>query len=181
MGAVADESRVSLLLADYAAADGAGKVNALGLGWGLAGVNPQTGMTPPQAVVAMLDSPPSLYGEAFSVTLTLYGEGDRPVEVPGPSGQLGALRLTHQARIDEPRFAPGANVPRNVVWAHTQVILNLANGIRLAPGHLYTWRLEIDATQDPKWAVSFYVPAAPGAPVFGGPANPASIPGIDPM
>lgn len=182
MSVVAERSRVAVILADHAAADSSGKVNALGMGWAVSGNNSQTGLTAPQAVVVFIDSPPELYGEEFALTLTLRDEDGEPVELPGPPGAGGTMRVSQAARVEEPVFPPGAGIPRRMLWAHTQVILNLGNGLPLRPGHLYTWSLDIDTTHRPEWAVSFYVPgpaSEPSRPVFGGPSNPTNIPGVD--
>lgn len=176
MSPVGERSRVALLLADYAAADAVNKINALGIGWSISGFDAATGLTAPQTVVALIDSPPDLYGEPFVLTLTLRDESDQPVSVPGPTGGAEAMRVTQNARVEEPLFPPGANVPRGVAWSHTQVTLNIANGLPLPVGRMFTWTLEIDSDRDPRWAVSFYVPGPPQGPVLGGPANPASIP-----
>lgn len=176
MSAVAERARVAVLLSDYAAVDAANKINLLGLGWAVTGADPSSGLTAPQTVVVLIDAPPDLYGEDFAVTLTLRNADDEPVELPGPAGAMQAMRIAQNVRVEEPVFAPNLNVPRRAVWAHTQIILNLANGLPLALGQPYTWTLEIDSTQDPRWAVSFFVPGPRSAPVFGGPANPATIP-----
>lgn len=176
MSAVAERSKVTVILADYAAADAVNKVNILGTGFQIAGVDAATGLTSPQTVVVFIDTPPEQYGEDFAVTLTLRGMDDRPVELPGPAGTPQAMRVAQNLRVEEPIFPPEANVPRRITWAHTQIIFNIANGLPLAPGQLYTWTLEIDSTRDPRWVASFYVPGPRPRPVFGGPSNPASIP-----
>lgn len=178
MSDVGERSRVSVLLADYAAADAVGKVNVLGVGWSITALNPQSGTTTPQTVVVMVDSPPDLYGEDFALSLTLRNSDGHPVEVPGPTGAPQAMRVGQNVHIDEPAFPPGTNVPRHTMWAHTQVLLNLGNGIPLPPGHLYTWSVDIDGTHRTDWEVSFFVVAPPSLPVFGGPAGPSDIPDV---
>jgi hypothetical protein len=176
---IADEARVAVFLADYAAADAVNKINAIGLGWAVTGTDPSTGLTAPQTLVAMLDVPPDRYGEDFTLTLTLRDEAGAPVALPGPAGTPQPMRIAQIVRAEEPTFGPAMNVPRDVLWAHVQVVLNLGNGLPLQPG-LYSWQLDIDGKEDPKWRASFYVPGPRPAPVFGGPANPAHIPGVDP-
>lgn len=170
---------MTIFVTDYAATDAVSKINALGIGWTVTGTDPSTGMTAPQALVAMIDLPPELYGQDFSMTVTLRDATGDPVMLPGPAGTPQAMRIAQVARAEEPVFPPEMFVPRHLVWAHVQMILNLANGLPLPPG-LYTWSMEIDGNEDSRWATSFYVPGKRPDPVFGGPANPAQIPGVDP-
>ncbi|EYR65026.1 hypothetical protein N866_18830 [Actinotalea ferrariae CF5-4] len=178
MSPISDSARVSLFVADYAAPDAIQKLNIIGAGWAVTGVNPETGLTAPHAVVAFIDVPPDHYGEDFAFTLTLRGPDGQPVRVPGPTGQVEPLRIAQTLRAEEPQFPPEVNVPRRTVWSHTQVALNMSNGIPVQVGSLYTWTLDIDGNTRPAWAVSFYVPGPRPGPVFGGPAGPATIPDV---
>lgn len=179
MSSISSTARVSLFVADYAAPDAIQKLNILGAGWAVTAVNPETGLTAPHAVVAFIDVPPEHYGEEFAVTLTLRDSAGQPVKVPGPTGQVEPMRIAQTLRVEEPQFPPEFNVPRRTVWSHTQVALNMSNGIPVALGQLYTWTLDIDGNGHPAWSVSFYVPGPRPGPVFGGPANPATIPDLD--
>lgn len=180
MSRVAERSRVALFLADYANADASHKVNALGAGWGVAGTDVTRGVVAPQTVIVFIDSPPELYGDEFVFSLTLRDSTGTAVVVPGPTGNPEPLRVAQNLRVEEPATNPQLHIPRGTVWAHNQIVLNLAEGLRLPLGDLYTWTLDLDGTRSDRWGVSFYVPAAHHGPVFGGPDNPASIPGIDP-
>lgn len=167
MSALADAVRVSVLLTDYAAADAIAKVNILGAGWAVTGVNPETGTVAPQAVVVLIDVPPPFYGEDFTVGLQLKDAGGEVVSLPGPAGEPQAIRIAQVLRAEEPTFPPGTYVPRHTVWSHSQIIFYLANGLPLRPNELYTWYLELDGEQREAWAVSFYVAGPPPAPVLG--------------
>lgn len=167
-----------MFLADHAAVDAGKKINALGIGFSVVGADLATGLTGPQTVVALIEVPPTFYDVDYVVTLTLRGPDDTPVTLPGPVGQPQAVRMTQTLRAETPVFDPSFNVPRQTVWAHSQVLVNLSNGLPLPLGNLYTWTLELDDTRRDEWAVGFYVPGPRPGPVFGGPANPANIPGI---
>jgi hypothetical protein len=160
---VGDEARACLILADYANADAARKLNLLGGGWQVTGLMP-TGLTGPQALVAMIEVPPRLAGTEFPVSLTLLDEGGNPVMVPTPTGGQDALRIAQMAKAETPNV-PGVLL-QGKVWSRVQVILNFGNGLPLQPGQAYTWKLEIDGTHNPQWAASFLV-AAPPQPVLG--------------
>ena len=147
MSEIAERARVALFLSDYAGNDAAGKVNALGAGWALTGVDPATGLTAAWSVVAMVDVPPQFYNDDFALALTLRDAADRPVSVPGPAGAGQTIQMAQNVHVDEPAFPPGANVPRHRAWAHVQVIVNFGNGLPLSPGQFYTWTLEIDGVR----------------------------------
>lgn len=179
MSNISERARVAVLLCDYAGADAISKVNALGLGWAVTGINPSTGTTAPMTVLVFVDTPPDMYGQEFAITLTLRDAAGKPVELPGPAGNPQAMRLAQNVRAEEPSFPSEANVPRHAVWAHSQMVFNLLNGLPLQPGQLYTWTVEIDSTRLDGWSVSFYVSGPRPGLVFGGPANPADIPDLD--
>ncbi|MGL5828179.1 MAG: hypothetical protein ACRC0L_01260 [Angustibacter sp.] len=167
MQSVADQIRVSLLIADFAAGDAAGKANIIGAGSPVIPVDPSHGQTAPQSVLALLDVPPTLYEEEFVVTLALHDGLGELVQVPAPAGGTHALRIANVVKAPVPTFQPGVYVPSRTVWGHTQVVLNFPTGLPLERGQLYTWRLSIDSTSDPRWATSFYVPGADPGPVIG--------------
>lgn len=62
---------------------------------------------------------------------------------------------------------PGLNVPRNTLWAHSQVVFTLVNGLPLRGDELYTWHVEIDGEERATWGTSFFVAAPPPQPVIG--------------
>jgi hypothetical protein len=167
MQSVAEQIRVSLLIADYAAGDASGKANVVGAGAQLVSVDAQHGQTAPQSVLALLDVPPSLYEEEFVVTLALHDGVGELVQVPAPTGGTHALRVANVVKAPIPAFSPGVYVPSRTVWGHAQVVLNFPTGLPLDRGQLYTWRLTIDTTSDPRWAVSFFVPGTDPGPVIG--------------
>lgn len=177
MSDIADQARVTLFLADYAANDALGKVNALGAGWSLTGHDPATGMTGAWAVVVIIDVPPAFYGHDYALSLALRGPDGRPVTAPGPTGEQQTIQVAQSVHVDTPN-PPGVYVPGNTLWAHTQLIMNFAAGLPLASGQQYTWTVEIDGTSKPHWRTSFYVVGPRPGPVFGGQAGPASIPEI---
>ena len=89
-----------------------------------------------------------------------------PYRSPVRTGQLQPLRIANVIRAQEPVF-PGINVPQGKLWTRTQLILNFAGGLPLRAGQLYTWRAQIDGNDDPRWSVSFFIPAPPPPPVMG--------------
>jgi len=160
---IGDTARVAVILADYAAVDAVQKVNILGAGWLVTGIEPQTGSTAPQALVLMVDVDPAHIGDSFTLEAALYDESQQLVQVPGPAGQPQSLRIGHVFTVERPLVPghPAAN------WSHTQLVVNFAGGIPLAGNALYTWRVRIDGDEDHTWATSFYVAGTPQGPVIG--------------
>ncbi len=168
MSAVADTARVSIILADFAAADAIKKLNIIGAGWQVAPIDPATGATPPQAVIVVIEVPPAHYNEDLAWSLALTDEAGAVVHVSQPPlGEPQALRVAHVVRADEPVFLSAPHIPRGKVWARTQMILNFPGGLILLPGQMYSWQLQIDGEEDPRWATSFFVPGPPPHPVMG--------------
>jgi hypothetical protein len=164
MSQIGDAARVSVLLADYALTDAINKVNVLGAGWAVTGLEPQTGMTAPQCLVVLIDVPPAHYGESFTVGIQLRDSSGGLVEMPGPAGQLQPLRIAQISRVEEPTV-PG--VPRGILWAHSNFVFSLVNGLPLRPDEMYTWHVEIDGEERSHWAASFFVAAPVPPPVVG--------------
>ena len=160
---IGDEARACLILADYANADAAQKLNLLGGGWQVTALT-QAGLTPPQALVPGIEVPERYSGTEFPVSLALFDEAGGHVKMSTPSGSLEALRIAQLVKAERPNV-PGVLLHAKV-WSRVQVILNFANGLPLPAGQSYTWSLEIDGYHNPQWRTAFYV-AAPPQPVMG--------------
>jgi hypothetical protein len=161
---LADEARVSLMLADFANADATGKLNIIGGGWQVT-ARLSTGMTPPICVIARVEVPASHYGEQIAWSMSLLGEAGDVVSLPGPSGELQALRIQQLAKVEKPNV-PGLFLPPNSLRSQVQVVLNFSGGLLLAPG-AYSWLFEIDGNEEPHWNIEFVVLGPPAQPVIG--------------
>jgi hypothetical protein len=137
--------RASIILADFAETDPAGKVHILGAGWSATG--PQPG---PQAVVGFIQVPPEQSEGAISFTLRLADLLGNVVEVPGPAG-MQPMELGGQVEVREPEEWDRAS-DLNVAFAVNVVL-------PLPPGHSYTWSLEVDGKD--LATTTFYVRSAP--------------------
>lgn len=155
-----------MLLADYAVADTAGKLNIIGGGWQMSGLQAQTGQTGAMALVIMIDLPPKFYDEEFSIDYALYDDADGLVQVPAPTGEMMALRVGQTAKAEIPA-TPGRYVPEKSLWSRTQLITNFPTGLPLPAGKSYTWKLRIDNDPEHEWAVTFHVVGAAPPPVVG--------------
>lgn len=138
--------RVTLLLADSAqVADG--KLFILGGGLTAIGPNPQ-----PVAVAVLIQVPWDRANIRHGWKLELVDEdggpvmaGDRPVLV---GGDFEAGR--------PPGLQPGSPLP-------VPMAINFS-ALPLQPGHAYQFRLAIDDTTEPEWAVRLVVRPAPAQP-----------------
>lgn len=139
--------RATILLADSAQVDPAGKVHALGMGWSVT-----TAPTPPIALILLFQVPwtdtnrPVL----FRVRL-LDGDGQPAVVGADPQGSPLHLQVDGSTEVGRPAGLPaGSAVVKNVV-------VPLRPGFELAPGVTYEFRLEIDGAEHEDWRAPFLV------------------------
>lgn len=169
-------TRASVILADYIGLDAAGKVNALGQGFTVTGVTP-TGATPPMYVAALIDMPSASAGDQVALTLELRDEStDTLVTMPDEVGSANAVRIQQLVPVQRTQI-PGVHLP-NDLPCRVQTVLAFPMGLPLTPGHRFAWKLEVDGTRLKGWSAHFYVVAPPPGPVIGGPAGPSTIPNI---
>ncbi len=175
---LSNDARVVVLLADYIGLDAVGgKINAIGAGFMIAGVQP-TGQTSPQFIAVMVELPSKYAGQEFAFSLELRDDDSGTiVQVPGlVSGQMDTMRIQQVAKAERPQVA-GVYLPESM-FLRLQVALSFPTGLPLPVGRFYSWRAQVDGHHRPEWQARFYVPAPPPPPVFGGPAGPADIPNL---
>lgn len=139
--------RASIILADFAETDQAGKVHMLGAGWSVTG--PQAA---PQAVVGFIQVPPELAEAPIVFTLRLADQAGELVEIPGPAGAQ-RLELTGQVEATVPEEWDQAT--------ELSVAFSVNFTLPLAGGQSYTWSLEVDGKD--LATTAFYVRSAPAA------------------
>lgn len=173
---MATKFRASILMADYLAVDASQKITAVGLGWSVAGIDVQTGHSPPMSIGLVIDVPPDMLNREFPVSLDLRTAAGEVVQVPSVSGSLDALRIQQLVKAGPlqggPFYLPDG-LPGRV-----QTIIAFQNGIPLAAGQSYYWRLEVDHTHLKAWEVHFHIAGPPPGPVVGGPVGSADIPDL---
>jgi hypothetical protein len=165
MSEAADSAKAEVWLADFCNVDGAGKLNVVGGGITMIGVNPALGVTTPFAVVARVSFAPKFVGESPAVELALERDDGSLVMVPGPTGPQ-YVRVGSAGPL-KPAVAPGAHVPPNTIRPSTQFVMHFANGLPLEVDHAYMWRVKIDHDTCEKWTEIFYVVRADPQPVTG--------------
>lgn len=176
-----DDASVTVFVADHIAIDAAQKITALGAGFLITGLDPQTRLTAPQHVAVLVDVPAKYVGQQFALSLELRDETiGRLVQVPTlPTGQLDALRVQQIVPVSPPQVG-AASLPEGTPM-RSQVMLGFPTGVPLVAGHRYAWQVDIDGQHRPGWKAVFSVLGAPPGPIFGGPAGPAAIPNIAPL
>jgi hypothetical protein len=162
---VADEATVRLLIADYAAADAAGKLNVIGGGITALGHVPNTGQTAPFALAVWVSVPPKHYNVECSVEIVLEDSTGNPVSLPGPTGAAQVMRVGQAVRFEEPTSPPG--IPRHTLRSRTQWVLAFATGLPLPVGQRYAWRVKIDHQTREDWIEEFVLPGPVPGPVIG--------------
>jgi hypothetical protein len=171
MSAASDSAHVRIMIADYAVVDHRGKATMVGAGVSIIGVNPESGMTAPFAVFASVSFGPEFVGDNPAVELSLENGAGQLVTMPGTVGLAGEAQPQYLrvATSNEllPTVLPGANIPGDVARPKSQLLLHFQNGLPLAPGHLYRWRVKVDGETQDAWTESIYVPTASAGPVLG--------------
>jgi hypothetical protein len=168
MSEISDAARVQIFLADHAVADPNNKINALGVGFQVTPLQ-ANGFTAPCAVVAIAEFPPRFVGEDLAMELALYNDTDELVTAPGLMGDAAtSLRFGQNVVLQRPVVAlPGVTIAPGAVWPRHQLVAAFQNGVPLAIGRSYEWRVSIDSVTKPDWMAGFYVPAPAGGVVVG--------------
>lgn len=163
------ESHAVVFVADYASGDAAGKINALGVGFRVTGVQPN-GLTPPQTVVVLIDVPSKYIGDEFPVSVDLRRDDTGElVKMQGPTGQAEAMRIQQMVKV-EAASVPGVYIPSGLA-SRVQLVYAFATGLALQPGVTYRWGLEIEGQANKNWRALFHVAGPPPPPVLGGPGG----------
>jgi hypothetical protein len=182
MSSVYEDAHVVVLLSDYAQPDSSGKINALGLGFQVAGLQ-QNGLTAPQYVTVLIEVTHQHIGETFALSVGLRERvTGQHVKLPGPSGKAEPLRVQQICPINPPSV-PGVFLTQGAVKPRINMALAFPNGLALPPGATYVWKVEIDGQGRKGWTAEFHVPGPPPQPVLGGTDNPegvADLPKLDP-
>ena len=162
MSELSDSAHVRLLIGDYGVIDQQlGKITLVGGGISLIGKPPNSENTAPFAVVAVADFDPKHLGERPNVELALEDEDGQLVALPSPPGATGGatqyIRIASNDALDR-REVPGMQVPADALRPRVTLMLMLQNGLPLAVGKKYAWRLKIDNETCDGWTEPFYVP-----------------------
>ncbi len=103
-----DEARVCVFVADYAAVDAGGKINAIGAAFTQTGLQPPDGLTSPMHVVALVETPRRLVGQSFSLAVELRRDDpDQVVSITGSGGGSEAVRWLRSSHPLCPVSRPG--------------------------------------------------------------------------
>ena len=78
------------------------------------------------------------------------------------------LRFAQNVSLQAPIVqVPGLTFPKNALWARHQMLAAFQNGVPVAAGMGYEWRVSIDGFHREDWTAGFYVPAPAGGVVLG--------------
>ncbi|MGI8535108.1 MAG: hypothetical protein ACR2K2_01165 [Mycobacteriales bacterium] len=173
--------RVTVLLADYANIDAAGKVNVLGGFFAPLGYNPQTKHAAAHQLIVVIDVPLSEAGQEFPLQLQLRNQTrGEVVRFISPEGRLEPLQIAQAQRVPPAPALPGLTLPPDHP-IRMQTVLGIDAGVAaVEPGEHYAWKVSIDGQSKPGWDARFSVPGGPPPPVIGGLAGPADIPDLSP-
>jgi hypothetical protein len=163
MSEIAQNAKVSILLADFARVDTEGKLNVVGGGVTGLGFDLGQGLTSRFTLVVIVWVPATLLPAECALEVYLTQAGS-VVMAPGPVDSQ-AIRISQNV-IVEPllAFPPAA---RSHVGSHYTSVLDFNNGLPLAPGGMYEWNVRIDGDETQTWSLPITVAGAPGSPVLG--------------
>ena len=164
MSEAAQSAHVRIILADYAAADDKGKLNIVGGGISIVGINPQTQSTGAFSVVAIVSFAPTFIGESPAIELQLEDEHGEIFVMPGDPSQKLRAGVANELK---PSDILGLTLPGNAVRLKSQIVMQFMNGLPLEPGHTYSWRLKVDHVTRDERTESLYVPTVAVGPTFG--------------
>lgn len=151
--------KATLILADAAQHDPAGKVHALGLGWSVIG-----SPSPPIALVMLIDCPWDETNQKHKMLIELVDADGRTVSFQnGPLGDpQPAVHLEAEFESGRPPgFPPGTPIRQ-------QMVVNMPGGMPLPVDQKYEFRLTIDGNPQDSTLAAFYVRPNPGPPIFQG-------------
>ena len=162
MSEIADRVNAQLLMADFANIDGTGKLNIVGGGVRVLGLDEGAETTSAFAVILVVESPIS--GDSPALELLLTTATGQLYKIPTGNGGSQAVRISQNIDFAEPAV-PGVQIPRGAVPSAAQVVLNFSNGLPLRAGYAYQFRAQLD--HELVASYSFFVPARPAQPVIG--------------
>lgn len=167
MSDIAKNCVVNLNLADFANTDGAGKVNVIGAGVSVLGVDVSQGLSARFTLWVNVQVPSSYCPAEFPVEVALLdGKGDL-IALPGPvDGATQPLRIGQVVHVERPSatLSPGI---RDHIGSQVQMVFDFSNGLPLAIGGLYEWRVRVDGDDTIEWRYPFAVAGPPPGPVIG--------------
>ena len=127
---MASPIELQMILADYAAADGAtGKVHMMGAGWSVTGTP-----TGPQAVVLLLKIPWDRTNQPIPLRLRLIDTDGQEVRLPTPDGET-PIEVRLQVEVGRPPGLPAGSM------IDASTVVNIPP-MPLRPGR-YDWQLEV--------------------------------------
>jgi hypothetical protein len=151
--------RITVLLADAAQVDPAGKAHALGIGW-----TETPTPTPPMALLLLVEVEWHEANTQHHLVAELQTQDGRPVLLPGEDG-LEGVRFDADVEVGRPAGLPHGS-PLSVAMA-----VPVGPGMPLQAGERYRWTVTATAAPDEDFGASFLV-RDDVEPDFG----PASIP-----
>ncbi len=164
MSEAAESAHVRIILADYAAADDKGKLNIVGGGISIIGINPQTQGTGAFSVVAIVSFAQTVIGQSPAIELQLEDAHGEIFVMPGNPPQKLRAGVSSELKTSE---IAGLTVPGNAVRPKSQIVMQFMSGLPLKPGHTYRWRVKVDHVTRDEWTESLYVPTVAVGPTLG--------------
>lgn len=167
MSDLAQNSEVGLVLADFASSDAGGKVNVVGAGIAVLGFDVNQGVSSRFTLWVNIRVPSRFCPAEFPVEVALLDEAGQLVALPGPvDGVTQPLRIGQVVQVEKSNA--GLPLPvRDHIGGQVQMAFDFSNGLPLAIGGVYEWRVRIDGDDSIDWIYPFAVVGPPTGPVIG--------------
>lgn len=168
MSDVYERASLSLVMADYAAADQLGKLHVVGGGLQVVNRDHAKGTTAAFALVVSLTFPPELFQEQYAFEVVLEETSGAPVELgTTPAGSAAnVMRFGQTLTVEEPNLGR-SGVPRRALPARANVVLYFNTGLPIPAGRVLVWRVKLDGESRDSWTLPFFVPSPATGPVLG--------------
>jgi hypothetical protein len=148
-------------MADFVNDDGRGRLNIIGGGINLLGLQP-TGLSSGFFILGKVDIPAKICPVEATIELALLGQDNQVIQLPGMDRKI---RLAQIVTFDRPSVGSGI-VPPGLRAGH-QMIVNFSTGLPLESGPSFKWSLRVDGDDDRAKVLDFVVVRPPMPPVVG--------------
>ncbi len=166
MSEAAEAARVSMMLADFALVDDAGKSNIIGGGVNILDYDPTEGLTSRFVFLLEIWVPADFCPVEIPCDIVLRNSDGSIVELPDPAGPQ-KMRIGQVITIEPPVVR--GHVPkheRDALEGRATYVLDFSTGLPLEPGHSYRWEVQLGGTELIH-AYPFAVPGVQSNPVVG--------------
>jgi hypothetical protein len=162
MSEASEAAHIYIQMADFINHDGARKLNIVGGGINILGLQPTIGTTTGFHVLGRVEVPSRVCPVECAIGLMLVDANNDVVVIPGTDSKL---RFAQIQLFEKPQV-PGVLASPELCRSHN-LILGFAAGLPLQVGSHFSWILRVDNDVDHQERLEFAVAGPPPPPVLG--------------